>query len=215
MLSEFCKIFNEYLPYNKIIELNKYKDLSLLINTKETIVYKIALIGDTNSGKSEILKNYSENKVKFSGYILLLMDIYIIKLIIYEKNYEFLKKEEKVDGIIFIFDITLKESYEKMKECINNLKMNNNNDYESIICANKIDLELERKILSDELTNYASNQNIKIFETSAKTGKNINEAFNELINQLLLKEGNKNLISEFLEYFGTREFKQLNKFIDF
>ena len=56
---------------------------------------------------------------------------------------------------------------------------------------------------------------MKVFETSAKGGYNVNQAFGELLNQILLEQRNEKLHKEFSAKYGTLEFKQLNKYIDF
>ena len=67
---------------------------------------------------------------------------------------------------------------------INSVK-ENNNDYASIICTNFCDLIEKREFTKEEIKNYEQKYKIKIFETSAKTGVNINEAFNYLVNLIL------------------------------
>ena len=55
------------------------------------------------------------------------------------KNYR-----DKSDGLIFIFDVMDKQSFEDIKGRILLVK-NENNNLESILCANKCDLENEKK----------------------------------------------------------------------
>ena len=53
---------------------------------------------------------------------------------------------------------------------INEVKKERNDEYDSIICANFCDLEEERVITKEGIKNYEQKYNIKIFETSAKSG---------------------------------------------
>ena len=218
LISEFCKNSSKYLSPSKIDKLNQYDKLNHQLIIKETFTFNIALLGDLNSGKSEIINKYSENKKWHSGYLLIILNNYIIKLMIYENNFEQFKIEEKINGFIFICDITSKESFQKMKEGINFIKKSNyysKYNFKSIICANKVDLGKKRIVLSDEINEYGLSQNIKIFETSTVVGDSINKAFNELLEQLLVETGKENLIAEFKGNYTTIEFKKLKKYIDF
>ena len=100
---------------------------------------------------------------------------------------------------------------------INGVKKEKNNEYDSIICANYCDLEEERVITKEEIKNYEQKYNIKIFETSAKSGLNINRAFNYLINQMLKRKSNKKVLKSFenwnnihIDKFKISIFKEAN-----
>ena len=58
------------------------------------------------------------------------------------------------------------------------------------------------KISKEEIKKYELKTNIKIFETSAKTGININEAFNYLIYLLLKKRANQKTLAVFINIFN-------------
>ena len=95
----------------------------------------------------------------------------------------------------------------------------NNKIEELYIClvGNKIDLEDKRVINTEEGEKYAKENNIKFFEVSAKSGKGIDELFDEAIKGSLDKilvlnekeEGDDKIrLSSFLE---NGEFKQDSK----
>ena len=93
---------------------------------------------------------------------------------------------DKSDCLIFIFDVMDKQSIEDIKGRILLVK-NENNNLESIICANKCDLENEKKIFPEDIKELESEFNIKVFETSVKTGQNVKEAFEYLIRAIINK----------------------------
>ena len=101
-------------------------------------------LGHNKSGKSSLFYKYSENKKIYDGKILLITDSFVIELMIYEYNFEQYKISEKIDGYIFICDITSQKSFEKMKDWINYMKLKNSNNTnlnKNIICITKCDLE--------------------------------------------------------------------------
>jgi GTPase SAR1 family protein len=71
----------------------------------------------------------------------------------------------------------------------------NNNSYESVICANKFDLveedSMKRMVSEEEINDFKIKEKIDIFNTSTKSGYNINVAFRKLIELILLKQRRK------------------------
>ena len=83
--------------------------------------------------------------------------------------------------ILFVFDITNSETYEKAKSWILNVKRNTNtNNLLYILVGNKYDLNSNRKVTEDEVNNYIKetcDPNIYYIEVSAKTGHQIKKLF--------------------------------------
>ena len=59
------------------------------------------------------------------------------------------------------------------------------NNFKKIIIGNKIDLEINRTVSFNELKEFAESYECNYFETSAKSGKNIEKAILNLINQII------------------------------
>ena len=85
------------------------------------------------------------------------------------------------DGILLFFDVTNKESFEKINYWIENIKNIGtiNKHFELFLIANKIDLK-ERKVTKKEAKEVADKYNIKYFECSSLKGINVYELFNEI-----------------------------------
>ena len=97
-------------------------------------------------------------------------------------------------GIIIVYDITNSESFEDLNYWLDSVKNNINSKFEDfpiIIIGNKIDSE-EREVQFNEAELFAKSHNYPYFETSAKTGENIEEAFNYLIMQIIKSKNNIN-----------------------
>ena len=88
---------------------------------------------------------------------------------------------KKADGVILVFDVTQKETFQLVDRWIEELEQNNNiNNIGKILLGNKIDLVDKRVINEEEGHNLAKNINCKYMEVSAKTGKNVTEALDEI-----------------------------------
>ena len=96
------------------------------------------------------------------------------------------------DGIVLMYDITKQKSYEDISIWIESIKQIKKEDFPMILLGNKCDLEDKRVVSEEEGEELANKFGLKFFETSNKTGKNINEAADELINQIIeIKEKQK------------------------
>ena len=83
--------------------------------------------------------------------------------------------------VLFVFDITNIETYEKAKSWILNVKRNiSSHNLLYILVGNKYDLNSDRKVITEEVNNYIKetcDPNIHYIEVSAKTGYQIKELF--------------------------------------
>lgn len=83
-------------------------------------------------------------------------------------------------GALILFDITNRETFEDLNDWIK-LINNASDNIIKILIASKCDLADEREISAEEAANFIENQKLnKFIETSAKTGKNVEEAFQEM-----------------------------------
>jgi Ras-related protein Rab-21 len=80
-------------------------------------------------------------------------------------------------GAILVYDITFKESFEKVAKWITELQSFCENDVVIAITGNKGDRENERQIRLKDAENYAKIVDAEHFSTSAKSGKGINDIF--------------------------------------
>merc|ERR1712232_1231173 len=78
---------------------------------------------------------------------------------------------------VVVYDITSKESFDAAKSWVVELQ---STDTLIALAGNKFDLDASRVIDSAEARKYADSMNILYMETSAKSGENVNELFNEI-----------------------------------
>jgi len=160
----------------------------------------ILILGDTNVGKTSLLLNYTDNYyvgshvatvgIDYKFKTIKIKDI-DVKLQIWDtsgqERFRSLAKNylKNADGIIFVYDITDKKTFEWVKDWIKEAE--SHGIYKQILVGNKCDLERKREVSTDMLNKLGNKKKIKTFETSAKTGINVSKSFESLAE--LLVEG--------------------------
>ena len=90
------------------------------------------------------------------------------------------------DGIIFMYDISKKDSFLNLKNWIAEIDNSKLPDVKFVICGNKIDLEENREVTEEMKKKLSKEFETDIIEISAKKGIKIDEPFDMLI-VLLIK----------------------------
>ena len=165
-------------------------------------IIKICLLGEANVGKTSLVYRFIENKFRENykstlGVNLLKKDINIsgygdVSAQIWDlggqESFKSLRKLylEGANGACLVYDMTNKESFEKLGEWIESFR-DARGDAPIILIGNKSDLESQIKITESESKEYAVANNLGMIITSAKTGQNVEEAFIELTSKVLDK----------------------------
>ena len=179
-------------------------------------VIKISLLGNQNVGKTTIRnvflnQEYSDYSLSTVGMnkantYLTLDNGNKIKLIIWDTAGQerfhsiSLSTIKNSQGVILIFDVTNRESFNDLNVWINEIK-NATDKVSVILFGNKCDME-KRDVSEDEAKSFAKSHKIPYLETSAKKNKNITEGFTQvakdaykrfgMTNSLNLKKKKKN-----------------------
>ena len=94
---------------------------------------------------------------------------------------------KNTQGIFLVFDISSKLSFDDLQCWISRVaEAQDPKTFPFIIIANKIDLELEgeRVVTKEEAQAFADKYGLPLFETSAKSGQGVEEAFQTLIQKV-------------------------------
>ena len=92
-------------------------------------------------------------------------------------------------GALLVYDVTIPETFEKVKSWVQTLQEAVGKDIIFVIAGNKFDLS-KKNMLDANNANvdaYCKQENCQHFYTSAKTGYNVDEAFDCLITSVLKK----------------------------
>mmetsp|Transcript_64498 Transcript_64498/g.155583 ORF Transcript_64498/g.155583 Transcript_64498/m.155583 type:complete len:206 (+) Transcript_64498:41-658(+) len=89
------------------------------------------------------------------------------------------------DSALLVFDITDPDSFIKVKSWVKELRKMVGEEIILCIAGNKSDLERHRVVPRQEAADYAVAVGAQYFETSAKSGRGINELFASMAKRLL------------------------------
>ena len=164
---------------------------------------KIMTLGNSKVGKTNFIFKYTENIFHENHISTSGLDYKIKKMQINNKNYQLLLFDtagqeryksialnvvKDAHGILLMYDITDKTTFDSIPNWIQNIKDLKGDDFPLILLGNKNDLEEERKISKEEGQKFADEIGIQFFETSNKTGINIQESGLALIKKIIEKK---------------------------
>ena len=160
----------------------------------------IMTLGNTEVGKSCFILRFTDNIFQEIYLATVGIDFKIKTETINNKQYKLFLYDttgqekyksialniiKNAQGIILMYDITDRESFESIPEWIKSIKDAKGSNFPMILLGNKLDKEDVRVIKEKEGKELADEYNIKFFETSNKTGINIQEAGMALVNEIL------------------------------
>lgn len=159
-------------------------------------IFKLVIVGDTSVGKTEIVNRYLYNKFNFNSIATVAAEVKYsnikkndtnIKCQIWdtagqEKYFSLTSSYFKGAKVaIIVYDVTSKTSFDNVDKWINEIFGKIGPDVYIIICGNKSDLDIYRRVSFNEGLEKAEKYEFDFIETSAKNSSNISRLF-EMIN---------------------------------
>ena len=185
-------------------------------NDNNEINLKILILGDSSVGKTSLLLQYADGYFP-TIYVATIGIEYKVKKINIngadinlqiwdtagEERFRSITQNymKGADGILYVFDITQKSSFDNLKTWIRQSE-EITEVFKKIIVGNKSDLENERRIQKETVQKFCDERNIKGIEVSAKMGTKVSEAF-ETLAKLIIGDKSKDEI--------IRKYTTLNK----
>ena len=206
---------------------------------KYDIKFKIVLLGAHKTGTSSIILRYcfpekflADFNTFYFGmneYTIKILEVnnkriklylwdnppkgHVCFLTVPKREYNFRFQYKGAHGFIFIYDISNKESFEFIKEKINDMKSYEkkyslNNNIPKILIGTKCDIEIEQRFMdASEAKKFAKENGMEYFETSAINDICVNEAFECLINQMMkINDEDENYSKGFNLYKAKKKF---------
>jgi len=167
---------------------------------------KLIVIGDSRAGKSSIVQQFVDSHFDPSFMTTIAIDFRvktltvddtIVKVYVWDtagqERFRTLTKAYYRDamGVLLVYDITDRSSFTHLTGWLKQIKDNADGEVAITLIGNKSDQEKSREVPYEEGAAFAREVPCVFFETSAKIGTNVQEAFTFIAKQCkdrLLKE---------------------------
>ena len=181
---------------------------------------KLLVIGNADTEKTAFLIKYT-NDTYSDSYVTTIGVDFVTKIIIYNqkyflqkiKNIEIQGKSVKLqiwdtageerfkniissyyrgaNGLLLLYNITDRESFESLNSWLIDIEKNAAKNVCKILVGTNCDLEDERKVTYQEGKEFATKNEMKFIEVSAKNNINVKEAFDILLEDIWNNISNK------------------------
>ena len=183
----------------------------------DEVTLKFIILGDSGVGKTNLLLRYVGESFS-ENYIATLGIDFKMKNIIYndvkialqiwdtagQERFRSITKSflKGTDGIIFMYDISKKDSFLNLKNWISEIDNSKLPDVKFVICGNKIDLEENREVTEEMKKKLSKEFETDIIEISAKKGIKIEEPFDMLINKIFNNMNKEQIFRRYANSFS-------------
>ncbi|NVM01673.1 MAG: GTP-binding protein [Candidatus Helarchaeota archaeon] len=180
------------------LELEKIHEVSAAVEKEEPkpikkCVFKVVIVGEPRVGKTSLVVKFA--KGRFESVYRPTLGVDVIKHSYqYNSNINLIftawdisgqasfKKLRRsyypnTEGFFVIYDTTHLESFERVNDWVEEIKQYGTRNSIFILVGNKIDLESERVVSKEKGERKAKELGVFFYETSAKSGRNVNDLF--------------------------------------
>ena len=170
---------------------------------EQTISLTFLTLGSSTVGKSSLITRYAKNIFRESSYSTVGIDYQTKTFSMFDRTivlkiYDTAGQErfrglarayyKNADGILLMYNIADRGSYNDVENWRKEIKENASKKAILLLIGNKCDLEEKRETSKEEAEKLAKEYEMDYFETSAKTGYNVNEAIEHLVETVLKKK---------------------------
>jgi len=155
-------------------------------------IFKYIIIGDMGVGKSCIMQRFTEQRFKKDlphtigvefGTMIVDINGELVKLQIWDtagqERFRTITSSyyRGAHGIIVVYDITDQDSFNNVKQWLQEIDRYASESVNKLLVGNKCDLTPKRAVETNVAKEYADQLSIPFLETSAKNSTNVEQAF--------------------------------------
>ena len=175
------------------------------------ITYKILFLGDSSVGKTAFIIRFCDGKFEEDSLTTIGLDKKAKSVSHKDKKILLqiwdtagqerfrsiaLNALKVVQGIILVFDVTNRETFDNVTQWLEQIKDNLQNPFVALF-GNKTDMPKDKwKVTTEEAKEFAQKNKLEYFETSAKLNEGIKDGVSFLVNEIYdkMEEKNKNIV---------------------
>ncbi|KAL3622295.1 Ras-related protein raba3 [Castilleja foliolosa] len=162
-------------------------------------VFKVVVIGDSAVGKTQLLSRFAKNEfcldskstigVEFQTRTVKIKSK-IIKAQIWDtagqERYRAVTSAyyRGALGAMLVYDVTKRQSFDHVARWVEELRAHADSSIVIMLVGNKADLVDLRTVTTEDAVEFAENQGLYFFETSALSGENVEPAFFKLLEEI-------------------------------
>jgi len=161
--------------------------------------YKLVFVGDVETGKTSVINRYVHGEFDANYQTTIGID-FLSKVIRQESRTVRLQLWDTAgqerfrslipsyirdaSGVMVVYDVTKRASFTNTSQWITHVREQQGEAGTLVLVGNKIDLASDRQVSTEEGQKLAEEQKLLFFEVSAKTGENIEQLFQNLVEAL-------------------------------
>ena len=166
------------------------------------LILKVVVVGETGVGKSNIVTRFATNSFNETAMPTIGVDL-IPKTVTIDQTrltvqlWDTAGQErmralassyyKNAKGVLLVYDITSKETFERLRYWLKEVKKTAGEGVKVMIIGNKRDLMINRQVSEEEATTWAKEKGYFYMEVSAKTNEGgcVNKAVEALVRDVL------------------------------
>lgn len=164
------------------------------------VLLRLLLVGDTGVGKTCLICRYATDVFNVNHITTIGVDFKMkttqiegktVKMQIWDtagqERFEAITKQfyRRAQGVVLVFDICSRSSFESLAKWLLFVRQFSQPDTVVLVLGNKSDRGERRQVPTTAALQFARENNLKYYETSAKSPHNLDEPFLELCQQIL------------------------------
>ena len=167
-----------------------------IVEKNYNYLLKYIIIGDSSVGKSNLLLRYTNGQFREEYQLTIgvefgssneTVDNNIYRIQIWDtagqENYRAITRSyyKNTACALLVYEIDSRDSFKRIPFWMNDCKNSAPKSILMVLVGNKCDLENKREVTEEEGRDFAEKNGMLFFETSAKTGKNVEELFKQSV----------------------------------